>query len=150
MKANLATCFIALLVLAFTCLSPVSAADIPNDDEQDVLIRTALMTFNDANMTNDYSVFLAKSSKEFQSQFTTDKMASAFEGFRKNELYFEDVITADYDSYEKAKIDNDGALVLAGVFTTDNMEVKYRLRFIQNNKIWKVAGINVDATRKKK
>jgi len=129
---------------------PVSAADIPNDDEQDVLIRTALMTFNDANMTNDYSVFLAKSSKEFQSQFTTDKMASAFEGFRKNELYFEDVITADYDSYEKAKIDNDGALVLAGVFTTDNMEVKYRLRFIQNNKIWKVAGINVDATRKKK
>jgi hypothetical protein len=35
------------------------------------------------------------------------------------------------------------------VFKTDDMEVKYRLRFIQNNKIWKVAGINVDATRKK-
>jgi len=148
-RANLATCFVALFALAFMCLSPAVAADIPDDDDQDVLIRTTLMTFNDANMTNDYTVLLAKASKEFQSQFTVDKMASAFEAFRKNELYFEDVVTADYDSYEKAKIDNDGALVLAGVFKTDDMEVKYRLRFIQNNKIWKVAGINVDATRKK-
>jgi hypothetical protein len=148
-RANLAICFIALFALAFTYVLPAFAADIPADDDQDVLIRTTLMTFNDANMTNNYSVFVAKASKEFQSQFTADKMASAFEAFRKNELYFEDVVTADYDSYEKAKIDNEGALVLAGVFKTDDMEVKYRLRFIQNNKIWKVAGINVDATRKK-
>jgi opacity protein-like surface antigen len=148
-RANLANCLVALLALAFMCLSPAFAADIPNDDDQDVLIRTTLMTFNDANMTNNYSVFLAKASKEFQSQFTVEKMASAFEAFRSNELYFEDVVTADYDSYEKAKIDNDGALVLAGVFKTEDMEVKYRLRYVQNNNIWKVAGINVDATRKK-
>ncbi len=148
-RANLAIRFVALFALTFTYVAPAFAADIPNDDDQDVLIRTTLMTFNAANMTNNYSVFVAKASKQFQSQFTADKMASAFEAFRKNELYFEDVVTADYDSYEKAKIDNDGALVLAGVFKTDDMEVKYRLRFIQNNKIWKVAGINVDATRKK-
>jgi len=126
-----------------------AAAEIPGDDDQDVLIRTTLMTFNDANMTNNYSVFFAKASKEFQAQITTEKMQTAFEPFRKNELYFEDVATADYDSYEKAKLDNDGALVLAGVFKTDDMEVKYRIRYVQNNKLWKVLGINVDATRKK-
>jgi hypothetical protein len=148
-RANLATCFVALFALAFTYVAPAFAADIPDDDDQDVLIRTTLMTFNDANMTNNYSVFVAKASREFQSQFTAEKMAGAFEAFRKGELYFEDVVTADYASYEKAKIDNDGALVLAGVFKTDVMEVKYRLRFIQNDKVWKVAGINFDATRKK-
>ncbi len=58
-------------------------------------------------------------------------------------------MTADYDSFEKAMLDNEGALVLAGVFKTDDMMVKYRLRFIQNNHVWKVLGINVDATRKK-
>jgi hypothetical protein len=100
-------------------------------------------------MTGNYAVLLAKSSKELQSQASVEKMATAFEGFRKNELYFEDVITADYDSYEKARIDNDGALVLAGVFKTDDMQVKYHLRFIQNNRVWKLLGINVDATRKK-
>jgi len=70
------------------------------------------------------------------------------EAFRKSELYFEDVVTADYDSYEKATIDGDGALVLAGVFKTDDMQVKYRIRYVQNNKVWKLLGINVDATKK--
>jgi hypothetical protein len=141
---------LALAAWAVVLVAPALAAtEIPGDDDQDVLIRTTLMTFNDANMTNNYSVFFSKASKEFQSQITVEKMQSAFEGFRKNELYFDDVVTADYDSYEKAQLDNDGALVLAGVFKTDDMEVKYRLRFVQNNKLWKVLGINVDATMKK-
>jgi hypothetical protein len=148
-NSRLCAAAVALLALTIVTFAPAFAAEIPNDDDQDVLIRTTLMTFNDANMTDNYSVFLAKASKELQSQANAEKMASAFEGFRKNELFFEDVATADYDSYEKAKIDNDGALVLAGVFKTDDMEVKYNLRFIQNNKIWKVLAINVNATRKK-
>jgi len=61
-------------------------------------------------------------------------------------LFFEAVVTAEYDSWEKAKFDPDGALVLAGVFKTDELEVKYRLRFVQSNKVWKVLGIKVDAT----
>ena len=123
------------------------AAEIPSDDDQDVLIRTTLMTFNDANMTGNYSVFLAKASKQMQAQLSTDKLEKAFEAFRSNELFFEDVATADYDSYEKAKLDGEGALVLAGVFKTDDMKVKYKLRYVQNNKVWKVLGIDVDATK---
>ncbi|MEW6642639.1 MAG: hypothetical protein AB1586_19190 [Pseudomonadota bacterium] len=140
----------ALLAWTFISIAPLhAAAEIPDDDEQDVLIRTALMTFNDANMTGNYSVLFAKSSKELQSQVPVEKMQTAFEPFRKNELFFEDVATAEYASYDKATLDNEGALVLAGVFKTDDMEVKYRLRFIQNNHAWKLLGINVDATRKK-
>ena len=142
------SCIIALLALAMMSLAPAFAADIPSDDDQDVLIRSTLMTFNDANMTNNYAVLFAKASKQFQTQITLEKMQSAFEAFRKNELYFEDVVTADYDSYDKATIDGEGALVLAGVFKTDDMQVKYRIRYVQNNKLWKLLGINVDATRK--
>ncbi|MBR1218773.1 hypothetical protein JQ557_12290 [Bradyrhizobium sp. U87765 SZCCT0131] len=141
---------IALLAWTLISVAPLHAAtEIPGDDEQDVLIRTALMTFNDANMTNNYSVLFGKASKEFQSQLSADKLQAAFEPFRKNELFFEDVVTAEYASSEKAVFDNEGALVLAGVFKTDDMEVKYRLRFVQNNHAWKLLGLNVDATRKK-
>ena len=139
----------ALLALTMITFSPARAVEIPSDDDQDVLIRTTLMTFNDANMTGNYSVFFSKASKEWQAQISIDKMQSAFEGFRKNQLFFEDVVTADYDSSEKASIDKDGALLLAGVFKTDDMEVKYHLRFVQNGNVWKVLGIQVDATRKK-
>jgi hypothetical protein len=148
-RANLATCIVALFALTVAWMLPAFAADIPDDDSQDVLIRTTLLTFNDANMTNNYAVMLARSSKQFQSQFTPDKMATAFEIFRKNKLFFEEVATADYDSSEKAVIDKEGALVLAGVFKTDGLQVKYNLRFVKNDDAWKMLGINVDATKKK-
>ena len=148
-RANLATCIVALFALTVAWMLPAFAADIPDDDSQDVLIRTTLLTFNDANMTNNYAVMLARSSKQFQSQFTPDKMATAFEIFRKNKLFFEEVATADYDSSEKAVIDKEGALVLAGVFKTDDLQVKYNLRFVKNDDAWKMLGINVDATKKK-
>jgi hypothetical protein len=138
---------LSLLVLLAISLSPALAVELPDDDEQDILIRSTLMTFNDANMTGNYSVLLAKAAKQFQSQFTVEQLAASFEEFRKKELYFEEVVTVDYDSYEKAKFDSDGALVLAGVFKTDDMRVKYRLRFAQNNKVWKVIGIYVDAKK---
>lgn len=113
------------MVLMGASSSPVLAADIPDDDEQDILIRTTLLTFNDANMTGNYSVFLAKASKQFQAQFSAEKLFTSFEEFRKKELFFESVATDEYDSYEKAKIDSEGALLLAGVFKGDDMRVKY-------------------------
>jgi len=148
-RLHVTTCIISLLAVVIMSISPAFAAvEIPSDDDQDVMIRSTLMTFNDANMTNNYAVLFGKASKQFQSQITQEKMQTAFEAFRKNELFFEDVVTADYESYDKAKIDEEGALVLAGAFKTDDMQVKYRLRYVQNNKVWKLLGINVDATRK--
>jgi len=149
-STRLLAAVLALFAWTVVSVAPLhAAAEIPGDDEQDVLIRTSLMTFNDANMTDNYSVLFAKASKEFQSQLSVDKLQTAFEPFRKNELFFEDVVTAEYASSDKATLDNEGALVLIGVFKTDDMEVKYRLRFVQNNHVWKLLGLNVDATRKK-
>jgi hypothetical protein len=142
-----AGCIVAMLIFIATSLSPAYSAEIPSDDDQDVLIRTTLMTFNDANMTGNYAVLFAKASKQFQAQLSVDQLSTAFEPFRRNELFFEDVVTADYDSYEKAMFDSEGALVLAGVFKTDDMQVKYKLRFVQNSKVWKLLGINVDAKK---
>jgi hypothetical protein len=148
-RANLMIRAVAAFALAIAWALPAFAADIPDDDAQDVLIRTALLTFNDANMTNNYAVMLARSSKQFQSQFTADKMATAFEAFRTKKLFFEEVATDEYDSSEDAKIDKEGALVLAGVFKSDELQIKYNLRFVKNDDAWKLLGINVDATRKK-
>ncbi len=140
-------CVVALLALIAVSLSPAFAAELPDDDEEEVLIRTTLMTFNDANMTGNYAVFYAKASKEFQEQTTIEKLSASFEPLRKKSLFFEDVIAAEYDSYEKARFDADGILVLAGSYKTDKVEVKFRLRFVKNSKNdnqYKMLGINVN------
>jgi hypothetical protein len=140
---------LALLALTMPTVTPGFAAEIPDDHAQDALIRSVLARFNDANMTNNYSVFMATASKQFQTQVTAEKMAAAFEGFRKNHVFFDDVVAANYVSHEKTLIDKDGALVLVGVLKLDKADLKYTLRFVQNDNIWKLLAINVDVPGKK-
>jgi hypothetical protein len=139
--------FILFLLLATASLRPACAADIPSDDEQDVLVRTTLMTFNDANMTGNYAVLMAKSSKQFQEQISAEKLATMAEHFRTDKLFFESIVSEDYGSTEKAKIDAEGVLFLAGVLKSDEMQVTYKLRFIQSGNVWKLLGINVNAKK---
>jgi hypothetical protein len=149
MRAPIAGVIFAFLMVVAASLTPAYAVDVPPEAEQDVLVRATLMTFNDANMTGNYSVLLAKASKQLQTQFTPDKVAASLESFRVNRLFFEEVVTQKYDSTEKPVIDAEGGLNLAGEFKSSNMEVKYKLRFIQNDNKWKLLGFNVDATRHK-
>jgi opacity protein-like surface antigen len=146
--AKLSCALIAVVMMAMSCAS-ADAATLPSDDEQEILIRTTLMTFNDANMTGNYSVLHAKASKEVREQISAEKLFDAFKAFRTNRLFFEEIVYEDYDSYEDAKFDAEGALVLAGVFKTDSIRVKYKLRFIKNDAAWKWLGITADVDKLK-
>ena len=90
---------IRMVVLALIAAVAISgaftqakAASLPSDDEQEILIRTTLMTFNDANMTGNYSVLHAKASKELQAQLSIEKLFETFKPFRTNRLFFEDIV----------------------------------------------------------
>lgn len=139
--------FVAFVILAAASLQSAYAIQMPSEDEQDVLVRTTLTTFNDANMTGNYAVLWSKASRQFQTQIPAEKFSAAFEKFRTNELFFENIINKKYVSTEKPTIDANGVLTLAGVIKSDDMQVKYQLRFAQNEKTWKLVGINVDATK---
>jgi hypothetical protein len=144
---SLAGVVVAVLMIATAFVAPAYAAEVPSDDEQDVMIRSTLATFNDANMTGNYSILIAKASKQFQDQMSAEKLAAGTEDFRKNHLFFENVVTDEYESSEKATIDQEGALNLAGVFKGGKMKVTYKLRFVQNANAWKLIGITVNATK---
>ena len=139
---------VSLFALVFVSIPAAFAAEIPSNRDQDVLIRSTLATFNDANMSNNYAVMWSKASRQFQAQFTPESLQTAFVTFRDKQIFFEEIVTADREFSEKAKIDEEGVLVLAGAFKTDEMLVKYRLRYALNSKIWKLLGINVDTTKK--
>ena len=49
-RACLATAIVALFAVTFVSLAPAFAVDIPDDDDQDILIRATLVTFNDARI----------------------------------------------------------------------------------------------------
>src|SRR5690242_10350116 len=58
---------------------PAAAEDkVPNPVSQEILIKTSLLTLNDANITGNYAVLHAKLAKPFRDQFTPDRLREAF------------------------------------------------------------------------
>ena len=147
-RVYVTACIFSLLASAIVSIPSAFAVEIPSDHDQDVMIRSTLATFNDANMSNNYAVMWSKASRQFQAQFTPESLQTAFVTFRDKQIFFEEIVTADRVSSENAKLDEEGALVLAGTLKADEGLVKYRLRFVINNKLWKLIGINVDTTKK--
>ena len=145
-RARITACIASLFALAFLSIPSAFAADIPSERDQDVMIRSTLATFNDANVANNYTVFMAKASRQLQAQVTPEKLQTIFGSFRDKQMFFDDIVTATRVSSEPTKIDEEGVLVLAGAFKTDEMKVTYRLRFVMNARVWKLLGINVNTS----
>jgi hypothetical protein len=80
---------VARLVGALVLLLGVSAAQaqnkVPSERALEALVKASLLSFNDANVTGNYTVFHAKLSKPFRQQFTPERLEETFKEFRGEE-----------------------------------------------------------------
>jgi hypothetical protein len=124
--------------------SPAMAQKMPGPLGMEALIKATLLTFNDANVTGNYTVLHAKLAKPFRDQFNPDKLKSTFKSFADQQIDF-DVIAAHAPvASEEAKIDDRGALLVKGYFDTRPARVSYDLAFIPSDGEWKAIKLNVD------
>ncbi len=123
--------------------APASAQGLPNAAGQEVLIKASLMSFNDANVTGNYTVFHAKLAKPFRDQFSADKLKATFKSFIEKNIDFDIIVAKEPIADEPPIIDGEGGLKLVGHFDTKPNQVKYNLDFIRSDGEWKLVGINV-------
>ena len=134
-----------LAVMALTLMASLAQAQnkVPSERALEALVKTTLLTFNDANVTGNYEVFHAKLSKPFREQFSVERLARRFQEFNKKNIDF-DVIAALKPSYDPApKIDDQGRLLVKGHFPTEPLRVNFDLAFIPSDGEWKLISINV-------
>jgi hypothetical protein len=140
----------ALLVAGVLALAPLilagpaSALKPPAAEMQEVLIKASLMTFNDANVTGNYTVLHAKTSKPFRDQFTPEKLKQAFKAFADAHIDFDVVVAKPPVPTDAVRIDDDGRLVLRGYFDTQPSRVHYDLAFVISEGKWKLITLNVN------
>jgi len=137
--------FAGLMLTVFG--APALAQKVPDGTVQEILIKTALLTFNDANITNNYAVFHARLSKPFRDQFSPEKFAEAFKGFRDQHAYLDLIAAKQPIPAEAPKVDDNGRLTLKGYFDTTPSRVNYELAFIMSDEEWKLIKINVDVKK---
>ena len=134
---------IALAAVMLFAAPAANAVTLPTDTEQEILIKATLMTFNDANLTGNYSVLFDKSSAPFRRQITAAKLSDAFKVFRDKKINMDSVVASEIDS-STPSMDGDGVLQLKGRFKDDEKKIRFDLKFVKEDGVWRLLGINVN------
>jgi hypothetical protein len=133
----------AMALVAVTSIR-ASALDMPSPFVQEVLVKSILVTLNDAVASDNFAVFHAKISKPFRDQFPPDKLRAIFKDLIEKHAVFDAVVASPIVADEDAKIDEQGVLRLKGHFDTAPKKVKYQLGFIPSDGQWKLSGVTID------
>ncbi|MGQ0582807.1 MAG: hypothetical protein ACT4O6_12790 [Reyranella sp.] len=141
--ARLAGMFVLLLAAA----TASAQTKVPPERPLEALVKSALLSFNDANVTGNYTVFHAKLSKPFRQQFSPEKLKETFREFAEKDIDI-DIIAAMKPTYDPApSIDDQGKLLVKGSFPTEPARVVFELDFIPSDGEWKLIRINIKTTR---
>jgi hypothetical protein len=119
------------------------AQGLPTPLLQEVLVKTNLLSFNDAITNDNFTVFHMRLSKPFRDQFPPERLRQTFKEFVEKRASFDVIAAKPAIPIGEAKIDNEGVLRLNGYFETTPKQVKYQLGFIRSEGDWKLSSINV-------
>jgi hypothetical protein len=135
----------AAAVVLLAAFAPMARAlDMPSPFVQEVLIKSILVTLNDAVASDNFTVFHAKISKPFRDQFPPEKLQTIFKDLVEKHAVFDAIVASPVIADEEAKIDDKGVLRLKGHFDTTPKKVKYQLGFIPSEGAWKLSGVTID------
>lgn len=120
------------------------AQKAPPPEMQEVLIKTTLLTFNDANVTQNYGVLHAKLSKQFRDQFSPERLKEVFKPFVDQKIDIDLIAAKEPIPGKPADVDDRGVLSLSGHFDTKPSHVFYDLGYVMSDGEWKPIKINVN------
>ncbi len=126
--------------------SPAGAegATVPSPAGQEILIKSSLLTLNDANVTGNYAVLYAKLAKPVREQFTQERVKQSFKEFVDKKIDFKLIVAKIPVATREPQIDDRGALVLRGYFDISTDRLTYALDFIPSEGEWKPVKLTVN------
>jgi hypothetical protein len=138
---------IARLAGALVLLLAASIAQaqnkVPAELALEAVVKASLLSFNDANITGNYTVFHARLSKPFREQFPPERLKETFKDFSQKHIDIH-VVAAFKPTYtEPPMIDPDGKLRVRGYFPTEPVRVNFELDFIPSDAEWRLVLIHV-------
>ena len=136
--------WVAAVAVLAALATRARALDMPSPFVQEVLVKSILVTLNDAVVADNFTVLHAKLSKPFRDQFPPEKLRAIFKDLVEKHAVFDAVVASPIVSDEEAKIDEQGVLRLKGHFDTSPKKVKYQLGFIPSDGAWKLLGVTID------
>jgi hypothetical protein len=122
---------------------------VPSPMEVEVLVKAALLQFNDANLSDNYDVMYALMSEESKKTGSVQRLREAFADFRDRKIDISVVAALQPTLTDPVGYDNVGALSVAGYFD-DPMgnRIVFTLRYMIRNDDARLHGITVNVVPK--
>jgi hypothetical protein len=136
--------FVVATAVSALWAAPAYAQKPPEPLQQEILIKTTLLTFNDANVTQNYTVLHSKLSKQFRDQFPPERLKEVFKPFVEQKIDIDLIAAKAPIPAKAAEIDDRGVLSLNGHFDTKPSHVFYDLGYVMSDGEWKPIKINVN------
>jgi hypothetical protein len=111
------------------------------------LIRSTLLTLNDANRTGNYTVLRDLSAPDFQARNTAADLAQIFSDLRRRNFDLFSVALAAPQLSSPPALDGNGMLRLTGSFPTQPLQINFDLLFQNAGGQWRLFGISVATTQ---
>jgi hypothetical protein len=107
------------------------------------LIRSTLLSLNDANRTGNYTVLRDLSAPDFQAANTAADLAQNFTDLRRRKFDLFSVALAAPQLTAPPALDGNGMLRLAGFFPTRPQQINFDLLFQNAGGQWRLFGLSV-------
>lgn len=115
---------------------------LPDPKVEEVMVKTSLLTLNDANLTGNYDVLYAKMARPFRERFSADTLKQAFNSFAGHHI--DAIAGMAIVAIDDPVIDGNGALHLRGFFDTTPSRLSYELDYAVSEGEWKLIAIDVN------
>ena len=119
------------------------AAAVPADADLIGMTNNSVLMLGRAINASDFSSFYSSTSKTWQNQTTADAIKQVFQSFVDQKIDLTVIQGKNPEFSEKASIDGSGRLILKGFYMAQPAKVNFTLKYIQEDKQWKLIGINV-------
>lgn len=129
--------------------APVAASGMPTQalpvslEQALYLIRSTLITLNDANRSGNYTVLRDLAAPDFQARNTAADLARAFSDLRRRNFDLYSVALLAPQLAAKPALDAEKRLHLVGFFATRPQQINFDLQFEVVGAQWRLFGIAV-------
>lgn len=120
---------------------------LPSEKEAKRLALDSLLAFNKALQAKSFDSFYQKIAKLWQAQTTPAKLKEIFQVFLSQDADISGIENVEPVFDSKPAIDNDGFLVLKGSYPTRPSTVFFELKYVYEDELWELVGINVNLKR---
>ena len=120
------------------------AATIPDENELLVLIRTSLLTLNDAILTDNFTVLRDRISPTVRAQNTSGRLSQIFSPLTAQRLNLSAVAILSPELTKAPSIDADNRLHVSGFYPGDGIQTNFDLTFEMVRRRWRLYGLSVN------